>query len=143
MTTKTQIDLTPFARDEEPYKRWSYSKPWVSKGWCYATDRSICVRLRAKDEKDTKGSYPNGKSLFPRLKGRGKWVPFPKDSEGPIPKAQRIGNRLIAGEYIRKINKLPNVKHLDDGGKAPKPLRFRFTGGEGVVMPIIDGKDEG
>lgn len=52
--------------------------------------------------------------------------------------AIEINCRTIARHYVYLASTLPNVQFFADRGSQEKPLRFRFNGGEGVVMPMFD-----
>lgn len=61
--------------------------------------------------------------------------------EGRFPvdeKTQRVpvGTRIIDGNHLRLMEKLPGIKAASDDGKPTDPLCFIFEGGMGLVMPI-------
>lgn len=47
----------------------------------------------------------------------------------------KIGHLLFAGEYIRRMQALPGIEIGNLPNKADDPLLFRFTSGEGLLMP--------
>lgn len=47
----------------------------------------------------------------------------------------KIGERLISGEYLRKIAMLP-MPQINPKGDKLSPMPFRFYGGIGLVMPL-------
>ena len=48
----------------------------------------------------------------------------------------RLGNRCYQPFYLHKIATLPDVVIAPDYGMYPQPLRFKFTGGVGLLMPM-------
>ena len=60
------------------------------------------------------------------LEGTGKQLAEPD----PV----KIGCAIFAAEYIAWLQQLPNLE-LDRVRRGGAPLRFRFDGGEGLLMP--------
>ena len=49
---------------------------------------------------------------------------------------QKIGGRIIAAHYDRRIRALPDVAYLLVGKTCEKPIAFRFDGGEGLIYVL-------
>ena len=57
--------------------------------------------------------------------------------------AQRVGGRTVQARYDLKLRSfLPGpLEFLEDGlGDGANPIRFRFRGGDGLLMPFEDGR---
>jgi hypothetical protein len=57
------------------------------------------------------------------------------------PTLQPIGRALFAGSYFRKIQTLGDVEFIECAPRASvlMPIKFRFAGGDGLLMPVING----
>lgn len=54
-----------------------------------------------------------------------------------IPIRQLVCRRWIAWKYAKLVRSLPSVEFGIDDRDEHSPLRFRFDGGEGAVMPLM------
>jgi hypothetical protein len=68
---------------------------------------------------------PHCRCECPRCKGTGKIVAL---------ETVKIGNVPFNSKYVSWLQRLPNLE-LDRIPRGVKPLRFRFDGGEGLLMP--------
>ncbi len=179
MSTAAQIDLSKFCGRKSS----SLDEPFVVRGWRYATDGLVLVRVLAPGEPDSPPPTDRPKNpglLLPPIDGE--WLPWPQvdpceecsatekvvcdhcDGNGQcegcacgmahtcgwcagtgkaICKActeegsftKRFGNVELSRRYAYLIALLPNVVYLPQS-EASKPVRFKFDGGEGVVIGI-------
>lgn len=67
----------------------------------------------------------------PECKGTGVVEGFAPDQH-----EMRVGNRLAAWHYLKKIKALPNAEVSTEIGTKLAPIIFRFTGGVGLLMPL-------
>lgn len=145
-------------------------RPFVRRGWKYATDGAICIRMPAPNEPDTTARIPDVvPTLF--LVWPDEWGPWPsieqlvlttcQECEGTgldpeeapgtpcfacrglkmrLDGSVQLGARLIGGRYMQLISTLKDVRYCRYGG-SDEPLRFEFAGnGMGIVMPVDPGK---
>lgn len=160
------MNLAPFCLRSVAPANLSMNKPFVKDGWRYATNGRILVRVPAPGEPDSKGgNFPDGSSFFTPKDF--KWYPWPQatlevfptacflcgnDLVGEIDEMQcpicadyghylyvkpvLVNNRLIDSWLNHLISKLPNVEYRT-GGNFNEMIIFRFSGGEGSVMPLV------
>jgi len=136
--------------DSESGPRVDAREPVVVDGHLVATDMRILIRMPTGEPEteltEVKRRIPGLLAYIAKWLefGEGAWHPMRQLVPGDDDLWERrvkIANRDISGEYVRRINLLPEPEYLDDcadyvGVYAEQPLRFRFRCGEGIVMPL-------
>lgn len=59
--------------------------------------------------------------------------------DDPMPRAQKVGDHLVALNLDEKVRRLPGVRYriVPYEGGSPFAVQFAFDGGCGVLMPLI------
>ena len=158
------IDLDLFCDRECRTPGCDLSVPFSLNEHSYASNGHICVRVPRRSDIAENTEAPNAEQRLPWNFSRVTFAPLPKlkllekcgwcagrghqhncpdcqcecehcDGSGKRSVANvRIGKAYFAGPYIEWIQALPGV---EIGKPHPsRPLAFRFTGGDGLLMPL-------
>ena len=126
-------------------QRYDLSKPFVRDGWRYATNGSICIRIRVEGEPDsTDGKYPKADELFkgfgrctrkwPKPTGVGEVVQCPECGEDYVAyPTEVVGIRRIAAKYADPLYECGAM--FRPKGGADELLMFQIGEIQGIVMP--------
>ncbi len=146
--------------------RWpGLAHPFYQDGYRIGAHGSLLVRTPSDRPDSSKGAVPKKVSLL-CTQGRGRWRSWPKVNRREIPyltctrcgdgpnhcpacgdkggieppEVQQIGDVWIAAHYDDVLRKLPNVKwrHSKNTTGNETCVSFRFDGGDGAVMPVVD-----
>lgn len=161
--TGTTTNLDVFC--DEPGGRYQIDKPFVVRGWQYATDGRIMVRIPANGDPDvdfSKRRVPRKpEECLPELPEGVRWIKFPNvrecvmcDGHGSVDvqcphcgqdikescKCRKnrvgLGKASISKYYAALIASLPKAEYAEPAN-ADDPVRFRFEGGEGAICLLI------
>lgn len=141
----TQLDMSQFCAAESTEK-YEFTKPWTSSGYCYATDRAICVRVMSL-ETDT--PLPTSGLSFPPVSNLpwherprvDHWKPWPKrPSQGTgdlLDDAVEVDTVLVQPCYDELVRQLPDIHYsLARNTSLGEVILLRFQGGEGLLMTM-------
>ncbi len=112
-------------------------RPWPEQQWlidpaetCGTLEGEECVNCEGAGCTACVGTgYESPAKTCRVCRGTGFWM------------AQRVAGRTVAAKFDWKLRQcLPSpLEFLDDGlGDGKNPVRFRFNGGEGLLMPLED-----
>ena len=139
----TPIDLKKFCSKDR--KRPPIRKPFSQRGWTYATDGCIAIRVPRRSRIPERKDAPGAERIFNDADNRGpyKWVPVPEIKvEGqPFPfkfDEMTIFLNMIYLDLIRRELPNPQIGLIKEaGGNSPNvPVKIKFDGGEGLLMPV-------
>lgn len=142
-----EIDLMKFCSSDIGLKK--LGTPWTAGDWTYASDGRVMIRVPRRDEVTRRDGPPMTNIGWPHA-SLNDWedLPlFPKTEwkechvcsgsirvDAPV----KFGERYINSYYLELISTLPNVR-ASRAGRHAEPMMFRFDGGEGQVMPMVEG----
>ena len=131
------LDLVrPFCSPELISKRWSAPEPFVFRGWLYAVQHAVCVRVPATGHPDSPASNrPPVEDLFKTFPELDRFTnPWPQRDEESF--EVPVGSHLIGIKFLNLVATLPNVRHAIVR-QHDRPLPFIFDGGgQGVVVGL-------
>jgi len=141
----TQLDMNQFCAAESTEK-YELTKPWTRSGYCYATDRAICVRVMSL-EPDTRFpasglSYPPVSDLpWHELSQVGLWASWPKrppQGAGDFPDyTVKVDAVLVHPCYDELVRQLPSIRYsVARNTSLGEVVLLRFQGGEGLLMTM-------
>ena len=155
-TVKTKIDLGPFCKLHYDYtrQRFDMTTPFVFRGWRYATDGKILVRVpcRAKDTDDNPRPTKYVEKICEPIAKAKKWYKLKRypackeckgkgESDGIDCDCRELfaepdfGGVKISKHYCYLISRLPGAEWAEhDGGAILFRFYVPFGFGEGVVM---------
>lgn len=123
-----------------------FGRPWAHEGYTYATDGSIVVRvLKGPDDSPILGALPHLAALTfdHALLPPAMWIPVNGLLLGAERELTPVGIHTIATRYLRALAALPEARIAPEASLAHKPVRFKFAGGLGLVMPVDAAKPAG
>jgi hypothetical protein len=159
------VELNKFCDRKRCEPGCDISVPFSLNGHTYATNGVIAVRVPRRPDVPENKEAPKGIERLPwdfsRIKfgplpepkplpdkcmwcnGRGYQHDCPKcrckcehcDGSGKLPPEVLIGKAHFGGQYIAWIQALPGLE-IGKPKPAPRPIPFRFKGGEGLLMPM-------
>lgn len=130
---------------ENPEAVRGISSPWSMGRHTFATNARIMIRIPRLPEVPNRFSAPNTAKLwldhFMPAKMCARFVDLqlpaaPKKPDSFGYRAVRLGPRLFHWDYLVHISVLPDLEVAIGWGDMSDPLAFRFTGGEGLLMPM-------
>jgi len=144
----TRLDMNQFCAVESP-ETYELTKPWTSSGYCYATDRAICVRIMSL-EPDTR--LPASGLVHPpvsdlpwqELSQVAHWKPWPKrlpQGAGEFPDyAIEVDTVFVQPCYDELVRQLPSIHYsVVCSTSLGEVVLLRFQGGEGLLMTMKAG----
>ena len=150
---KPMIDLLKFCSREGT--RWNLRVPFSKGEYTYATDGHLAIRVARTDAPENLNA-PDCERIFATAIERGDppWIDLPPfqlhhnrcpdcddgfiTSDSAIVKAEK-GDVRLASIYLNLLKDLPGIKIGvvgDESTRTDKPIRFKFDGGEGLLMPM-------
>ena len=135
------IDWQAFCLDAAIPSQYSLRTPFFQDGYRYATNGWIAIRKRARGKANSKGKFPRMADL-PFL-GCAPWHKWPNPIIDGVEENDgfavvRLDNRVVLLEWVEMIADLSSVEWSAQAQDKSQrtPLTFRFSGGQGVVMPL-------
>lgn len=134
------MDLLKFCAGLDGQER--FRRPWVHEEHSYATDGSIVVRVpRREEDREIEGCIPQlAKLSFDHaLVPPALWLPVDGLLQGAQREVTQAGRHLLATHQVRALAELPEARIAPEASLPHTPVRFKFAGGLGLVMPLMDG----
>lgn len=128
----------------QPQVRSQIDTPWSWGRHSYATNGRVMIRVSVIETVPMRANSPNVARLwsnhFVPAAAVARFVavelpPQPeKDAFGYFP--IKLGERIVNWDYLEKLVRLPLLRMAIGWGDVHDPLAFRFTNGEGMIMPM-------
>jgi hypothetical protein len=161
------VDLNLFCDPKRRAPGSDLSVPFSLNGHTYASNGHIAVRVPRRPDIPENKEAPNAAERLPWDFSRVKFGPLPEPEPlpdqcwvcdgrghkhkcpdcrcecehcygfGKLPPRVRIGKAIFASQYIEWIQALPGLEIGKPMRQHPRPLPFRFKGGEGLLMPRL------
>ena len=134
------IDWNAFCLGKDFVSRYDIGAPFVQDAYLYATNGWVAIRKRRR-RANTKGRFP-AMEYLPFL-GQAPWHPWPDPLLDVAPPGGinvggiKVGERAVGIKAATLIAGLPKPEWSEDPSACRhSPITFRFSGGQGVVMPL-------